>query len=71
MSAEQIQMEALLNDYAYQTAMHFNAFGYVAVTPDEVKNVFSWQRETQITFDSISKNTHRFCVFEYAQVLRM
>jgi len=50
MSAEQLHMEALLNDYANKTAMHFNAFGYAAVTPDEVKKVFSWQRETQVTF---------------------
>ena len=31
------------------------AFGYVAVTPDEVKNVFSWQRDTQITFSYLKE----------------
>ena len=52
MNAEQIDMDVILilNSYANQTARHFNAFGYVAVTPDEVKNVFSWQRDTQIAF---------------------
>lgn len=43
-------MKALLNDYAHQTASLFNAFGYDAITPEEVKNVFSWQRETYQTF---------------------
>ena len=55
MNAEQIDMDAILNSYANQTARHFNAFGYVAVTPDEVKNVFSWQRDTQITFSYLKE----------------
>lgn len=48
-------LESLLNDYAHQTATLFNQFGYDAITPQEVKNVFSWQRNTDETFSYLQE----------------
>ena len=48
-------LERLLNDYALKTAAFFNEFGYKAINPEEVKNVHSWQRDSDQTFDYLQE----------------